>query len=184
MGQNEPLYARIKVNGKTAHLGYFATPEEAAAAYDAAAYDAAAKNLFGKFAKLLNVFPLIRFTTLNLNADTNVTLNGNVLVRGNSIVNVSLLNNSVLTGAIQDATNVLIESGSTWNITDTFSSAVFPGVSATTFGPHEGHDSAIINAGVGTQWTPRIATYIGYQGQLGRDNYDANGVTGTISFSF
>jgi outer membrane autotransporter protein len=66
----------------------------------------------------------------------------------------------------------------------TFSSVEFPGISATAFGPHEGHDSAIINAGVGTQWTPRITTYIGYQGQLGRDNYDANGVTGTISFSF
>jgi len=70
------------------------------------------------------------------------------------------------------------------NLPITFSSAEFPGVSATVFGPHEGHDSAIINAGVGTQWTPRIATYVGYQGQLGRDNYDANGVTGTISFSF
>ena len=50
--------------------------------------------------------------------------------------------------------------------------------------PAEGHDSAIINPGVGTQWTPRISTYVGYQGQLGRENYDANGVTGTISFSF
>jgi outer membrane autotransporter protein len=66
----------------------------------------------------------------------------------------------------------------------TFSSPIFGGVSATTFGPHEGHDSAIINAGVGTQWTPRISTYVGYQGQLGRDNYSANGVTGTIGFSF
>jgi outer membrane autotransporter protein len=70
------------------------------------------------------------------------------------------------------------------NLPITFSSVDFPGVSATVFGPHEGHDSAIINAGVGTQWTPRISTYVGYQGQLGRDNYDANGVTGTISFSF
>jgi hypothetical protein len=42
----------------------------------------------------------------------------------------------------------------------------------------------IIAEGVGTQWTPRISTYVGYQGQLGRDNYDANGVTGTIGFSF
>ena len=66
----------------------------------------------------------------------------------------------------------------------TVSSVEFPGESVTVFGPHEGHDSAIINAGVGTQWTPRISTYVGYQGQLGRDNYDANGVTGTISFAF
>ena len=70
------------------------------------------------------------------------------------------------------------------NLPITFSSVEFPGVSATVFGPHEGHDSALINVGVGTQWTPRISTYVGYQGQLGRDNYDANGVTGTISFSF
>jgi hypothetical protein len=34
------------------------------------------------------------------------------------------------------------------------------------------------------QWTPRISTFVGYQGQLGRDNYDANGVTGTIGFNF
>ncbi|MGA8660061.1 MAG: autotransporter domain-containing protein [Chthoniobacterales bacterium] len=66
----------------------------------------------------------------------------------------------------------------------TVSSAAFPGVSATFFGPNEGHDSAIINAGLGVQWTARISTYVGYQGQLGRSNYDANGVTGSVSFSF
>jgi outer membrane autotransporter protein len=44
--------------------------------------------------------------------------------------------------------------------------------------------SAIINAGVGVQWTERISTYVGYQGQLGRDRYDANAVTGSVSFSF
>jgi outer membrane autotransporter protein len=66
----------------------------------------------------------------------------------------------------------------------TFSAADFPGVTATTFGPSEGHDSCILNAGCGVQWTQRISTYVGYQGQLGRSNFDANGVTGTISFSF
>jgi len=44
--------------------------------------------------------------------------------------------------------------------------------------------AAIINAGANVQWTPRITTYVSYQGQPGRDNYNANGVTGTISFSF
>ncbi len=66
----------------------------------------------------------------------------------------------------------------------TVSSAAFPGATATFFGPSQGHDSAIINAGLGVQWTPRISTYVGYQGQLGRSNYEANGVTGNISFSF
>jgi len=66
----------------------------------------------------------------------------------------------------------------------TFSSVNFPGTSATVFGPDLGHDSAIINAGVGVQWTPRISTYVGYRGELGRTNYESNAVTGTISFSF
>ncbi len=66
----------------------------------------------------------------------------------------------------------------------TVSSEQFPGASATFVGPNEGHDSAIINAGVGAQWDPRISIYVGYQGQLGRDHYNANAVTGGVSFSF
>jgi len=66
----------------------------------------------------------------------------------------------------------------------TASAVAFPRVSATFFGPHEGHDRLTLNAGVGTQWTDRISTFLGYQGQLRRDNYQANGVTGTISISF
>jgi fibronectin-binding autotransporter adhesin len=66
----------------------------------------------------------------------------------------------------------------------TFGTAIFPGATATVFGPDEGHDGFIINAGAGVQWTPRISTFVGYQGQVGRSNYSANGVTGSISFSF
>jgi outer membrane autotransporter protein len=66
----------------------------------------------------------------------------------------------------------------------TFNAAAFPGVTATTFGPDLGHDSAIINAGFGVQRTPRISTYVGYRGELGRTNSESNAVTGTLSFSF
>ena len=66
----------------------------------------------------------------------------------------------------------------------TVSAPVFGGASATLFGPSEGHDSAIVTAGAGVQWTPRISTYVSYQGQLGRDRYDSNGVTGGVSLSF
>ena len=66
----------------------------------------------------------------------------------------------------------------------TVSAPVFGGASATLFGPSEGHDSAIITAGVGVQWTPRISTYASYQGQLGRARYDSNGVSGGVSLSF
>jgi outer membrane autotransporter protein len=50
-------------------------------------------------------------------------------------------------------------------------------------GPAEGHDSAIVSAGVSVQWTPAIATYVSYDGQLGRDRYDSNAVTGGVRIS-
>jgi outer membrane autotransporter protein len=63
-------------------------------------------------------------------------------------------------------------------------SVEFPGQSATLFGPVEGHDGAIIDAGAAFQCTPRFSTYLGYQGQLGRDHYNSNAVTGGFSISF
>ena len=62
--------------------------------------------------------------------------------------------------------------------------AGIPGPSATFFGPNEGHDSAIVSAGVSVQWTPAISTYVNYDGQLGRGNYDSNAVTGGVRISF
>jgi outer membrane autotransporter protein len=62
--------------------------------------------------------------------------------------------------------------------------AGFPGPSATFSGPAEGHDSAVLSAGVSVQVTPAITTYIDYDGQLGRDNYDSNAVTGGVRISF
>ena len=59
-----------------------------------------------------------------------------------------------------------------------------PGPSATFFGPNEGHDSAIVSAGVSVQLTPAISTYVNYDGQLGRGNYDSNAVTGGVRISF
>jgi outer membrane autotransporter protein len=65
-----------------------------------------------------------------------------------------------------------------------FGASLFPGVSVTTHGPNEGRNSAIVNAGFGVQWTQRLSTFIEYQGQLGRSNYDANGVNFTISYAW
>ena len=55
---------------------------------------------------------------LNLTADDNVTLAGDVLEGPRSVVNVSLFNNSLLTGAMRNATNDTIETGSQWDMTD------------------------------------------------------------------
>jgi fibronectin-binding autotransporter adhesin len=70
------------------------------------------------------------------------------------------------------------------NLPITVSAPALGGATATFKGPPVGHDSLIINAGIGAQWTPRISTIVGYQGQLARDRYNSNAVTGTISFSF
>jgi len=58
------------------------------------------------------------------------------------------------------------------------------GPSATFLGPAEGHDSAVVDAGISVSWTPRISTYVSYNGLLGRDRYDSNGVSGGIRISF
>jgi outer membrane autotransporter protein len=52
------------------------------------------------------------------------------------------------------------------------------GPSATFLGSSEGHDSAVISAGISAQLTPAITAYVNYDGQLGRDNYDSNAATG------
>src|SRR5271165_164953 len=46
----------------------------------------------------------------------------------------------------------------------------------TVYGPAEGHDSAVIDAGLDVQWTQTIGTYFGYNGQVGRSNYDSHAV--------
>jgi outer membrane autotransporter protein len=66
----------------------------------------------------------------------------------------------------------------------TASLADFPGSPVTVFGPSLGHDSAVVNAGVSVQWTPRFSTYVSYDGQLGRDRYDSNGVSGGFRILF
>ena len=58
------------------------------------------------------------------------------------------------------------------------------GPTATFTGPAEGHDSAVVSAGVSVLWTPTLTTYLNYDGQLGRQNYDSNAVTGGVRISF
>jgi outer membrane autotransporter protein len=62
--------------------------------------------------------------------------------------------------------------------------AGIPGPSATFFGPSEGHDSAVVSAGISVRLSAAISTYLNYDGQLGRDNYDSNAVTGGFRISF
>ena len=51
-------------------------------------------------------------------------------------------------------------------------------------GPAEGHDSALLDAGVDVRWTPAIGTYFGYNGNVGRSNYDSNSVICSVHVDF
>jgi outer membrane autotransporter protein len=66
----------------------------------------------------------------------------------------------------------------------TASAPALGGATATFDGPALGHDSLLINANIAVQWTPRIWTTLGYDGQVVRDHYSSHAVTGTFSYSF
>jgi fibronectin-binding autotransporter adhesin len=54
----------------------------------------------------------------------------------------------------------------------------------TVHGPRIGRDSALIGAGAVLVWNERVSTYIYYDGQFGRSNYDSNNVSGGVCVSF
>jgi outer membrane autotransporter protein len=58
------------------------------------------------------------------------------------------------------------------------------GPNETFVGPAEGHDSAVLSAGLSIQWTTFISTYVSYDGQLGRDRYNSNAVSGGVRVSW
>lgn len=66
----------------------------------------------------------------------------------------------------------------------TASLADFPGPNQTFWGPVEGQDSAIVSTGLSVQWTPRVSSYVGYDGQFGRGRYNSNAVNGGVRVSW
>src|SRR5271165_2433251 len=70
------------------------------------------------------------------------------------------------------------------NLPLTISAPALDGATTTVYGPNVGHDSMIIDATLSIHPTSRIWLTIGYDGQVARDHYNSNAVTGTFSFSF
>jgi outer membrane autotransporter protein len=58
------------------------------------------------------------------------------------------------------------------------------GSSFTVSSPNIGRDSLLLGAGVAVLWTDRISTYIYYDGELGRTNYDSHNVTAGVRLTF
>ena len=62
--------------------------------------------------------------------------------------------------------------------------AGLPQTAQTFYGPKQGQDSAILSAGILVQLTRAISTYVHYDGQLGRERYNSNAVTGGFTVAF
>jgi outer membrane autotransporter protein len=58
------------------------------------------------------------------------------------------------------------------------------GNSFTVSGPEIGRDSLLIGAGVSVLWSDRISTYVYYDGEFGRTNYQSNNISGGIRVTF
>ena len=58
------------------------------------------------------------------------------------------------------------------------------GNSFTVNGPEIGRDGVLVTAGMSMLWTDRISTYVYYDGELARTNYDSHTVVGGIRVSF
>ncbi len=51
-------------------------------------------------------------------------------------------------------------------------------------GPNIGRDSLLLGAGFAIIWNERTSTYVYYDGELGRERYEANNVSGGVRISF
>jgi fibronectin-binding autotransporter adhesin len=58
------------------------------------------------------------------------------------------------------------------------------GSSFTVSGPKIGRDSLLIGAGAAVLWNDRIATYIYYDGEVARTNFDSHNISGGIRITF
>jgi len=73
-------------------------------------------------------------------------------------------------------------SDATLGITSRFASGAGPDFLV--HGPGTGRDSLVLNAGVAILWTDRVSTYVYYDGELARTNYEANYVSGGFRIGF
>ena len=54
----------------------------------------------------------------------------------------------------------------------------------TTHGPETGRDSLLLGAGFAVQWNDRTSTYVYYDGEIARSNFDSHNISGGVRFAF
>jgi outer membrane autotransporter protein len=67
-------------------------------------------------------------------------------------------------------------------VASSFANGAGTGFSVT--GPAVGHDSLLLGAGVAVLWSERLATYIYYDGEIGRANYESHNVSAGVRLTF
>ncbi len=70
----------------------------------------------------------------------------------------------------------------TRSITASFANGT--GGSFSVSGPTLGQDSAILGASVGVEWNPRCSTYVSYEAEVGRENYERQAVSAGVRVAF
>ena len=54
----------------------------------------------------------------------------------------------------------------------------------TTHGPETGRDRLLLGAGFAVQWSERTSTYVYYDGEFGRSNFDSHNISGGVRVAF
>ena len=69
-----------------------------------------------------------------------------------------------------------------YDLTGSFASGA--GGNFSVSGPQLGRDSALIGAGFAIQWSERLSTYLYYDGEIGRSEYDSHSISGGVRLEF
>lgn len=69
-----------------------------------------------------------------------------------------------------------------YDLTSSFASGA--GGNFSVSGPQLGRDSALIGAGFAIQWSERLSTYLYYDGEIGRSEYDSHSISGGVRLEF
>ncbi len=70
----------------------------------------------------------------------------------------------------------------TYDVSSSFAGSANSGF--TVRGPEIGRDSALLGAGVAVLWNERTATYVYYDGEIGRERYESHNVSGGVRVAF
>jgi outer membrane autotransporter protein len=71
---------------------------------------------------------------------------------------------------------------SVYDVTSNFANGA--GDTFSVAGPRLGRDSVLVGAGFAILFNDRCSTYVYYDGELGRENYESNAVTGGFRVAF